>query len=72
TRRLPVELHQRLLSLCVSSSVEQLTVLTSAVLRETLPPSGPGQIYTLHDYSPLTSHTAALVLSQVHTHTHPY
>uniref|UniRef100_A0A8C7RJE5 Adaptor related protein complex 5 subunit zeta 1 n=1 Tax=Oncorhynchus mykiss TaxID=8022 RepID=A0A8C7RJE5_ONCMY len=64
TRRLPVELHQRLLSLCVSSSVEQLTVLTSAVLRETLPPSGPGQIYTLHDHSPLPSHTAALMLSQ--------
>ncbi|XP_055768583.1 AP-5 complex subunit zeta-1 isoform X4 [Salvelinus fontinalis] len=64
TRRLPVELHQRLLSLCVSSSVEQLTVLTSAVLRETLPPSGPGQIYTLHDSSPLTSHTAAVALSQ--------
>uniref|UniRef100_A0A8C7HP61 Adaptor related protein complex 5 subunit zeta 1 n=1 Tax=Oncorhynchus kisutch TaxID=8019 RepID=A0A8C7HP61_ONCKI len=64
TRRLPVELHDRLLSLCVSSSVEQLTVLTSAVLRETLPPSGPGQIYTLHDHSPLPSHTAALMLSQ--------
>ncbi|XP_064815220.1 AP-5 complex subunit zeta-1-like [Oncorhynchus masou masou] len=64
TRRLPVELHQRLLSLCVSSSVEQLTVLTSAVLRETLPPSGPGQIYTIHDHSPLPSHTAALMLSQ--------
>ncbi|XP_071246444.1 AP-5 complex subunit zeta-1-like isoform X2 [Salvelinus alpinus] len=64
TRRLPVELHQRLLSLCVSSSVEHLTVLTSAVLRETLPPSGPGQIYTLHDSSPLTSHTAAVALSQ--------
>ncbi|XP_042171776.1 AP-5 complex subunit zeta-1 isoform X3 [Oncorhynchus tshawytscha] len=64
TRRLPVELHDRLLSLCVSSSVEQLTVLTSAVLRATLPPSGPGQIYTLHDHSPLPSHTAALMLSQ--------
>nr|XP_046189806.1 AP-5 complex subunit zeta-1-like isoform X2 [Oncorhynchus gorbuscha] len=64
TRRLPVELHDRLLSLCVSSSVEQLTVLTSAVLRETLPPSGPEQIYTLHDHSPLPSHTAALMLSQ--------
>uniref|UniRef100_A0AAY5L8S2 Adaptor related protein complex 5 subunit zeta 1 n=1 Tax=Esox lucius TaxID=8010 RepID=A0AAY5L8S2_ESOLU len=64
TRRLPVELHRRLLSLCVSSSVEQMTVLTSAVLREALPPSGPGQIYTLQDYCPLNSHTAALVLSQ--------
>ncbi|KAL0992492.1 hypothetical protein UPYG_G00094000 [Umbra pygmaea] len=64
SRRLPVELHRRLLSLCLSSSVEQLTVLTLAVLRETLPPSGPEQNYTLQDYCPLNSHAAALVISQ--------
>lgn len=64
TRTLPEDLQKRLATLLVSSSVEQLQVLSSMVLRETLPPTGHGQTYNLLDHSPLTSHTAALLLSQ--------
>ncbi|XP_062341409.1 AP-5 complex subunit zeta-1 isoform X2 [Osmerus eperlanus] len=64
SRTLPDELQRRLASLLVSSSVEQLQVLSSAVLRETLPPTGQGQKYNVLDNSPLTSHAAGLLLSQ--------
>ncbi|XP_046894887.1 AP-5 complex subunit zeta-1 isoform X2 [Hypomesus transpacificus] len=64
SRILPDELQRHLASLLVSSSVEQMQVLSSAVLRETLPPSGQGQKYNLLDHSPLTSHAAGLLLSQ--------
>ncbi|XP_067088922.1 AP-5 complex subunit zeta-1 isoform X2 [Osmerus mordax] len=64
SRTLPDELQRRLASLLVSSSVEQLQVLSSAVLRETLPPTGQGQKYNVLDHSPLTSHAAGLLLSQ--------
>ncbi|XP_058509817.1 AP-5 complex subunit zeta-1 isoform X1 [Solea solea] len=58
TRTLPTELQRRLLSL-LSSPVEQLQVLSSAVLRETLPLSGQEL-----NYNQDNSHTAALLLSQ--------
>ncbi|XP_071762485.2 AP-5 complex subunit zeta-1 isoform X1 [Centroberyx gerrardi] len=64
TRTLPSELQKRLLSLLLSSSVEQLQVLSSAVLRETLPPSGQELNYNQDTSSPLNSHAAALLLSQ--------
>lgn len=64
TRTLPEELQKRLASLLLSS-VEQLQVLSSAILRETLPPTGQGKNYNLLDHSPLSSHTAALLLSQI-------
>ncbi|XP_060946910.1 AP-5 complex subunit zeta-1 isoform X2 [Limanda limanda] len=62
TRTLPVELHKRLLSL-LSSPVEQLQVLSSAVLRETLPLSGQELNYSQENVQ-LNSHSAALLLSQ--------
>ncbi|XP_053298860.1 AP-5 complex subunit zeta-1 isoform X2 [Pleuronectes platessa] len=62
TRTLPVELHRRLLSL-LSSPVEQLQVLSSAVLRETLPLSGQELNYNEENIQ-LNSHSAALLLSQ--------
>lgn len=64
TRTLPSELQKRLLSLLLSSSVEQLQVLSSAVLRETLPPSGQELNYNQETSSQLNSHAAALLLSQ--------
>ncbi|KAF7651413.1 hypothetical protein LDENG_00111360, partial [Lucifuga dentata] len=63
TRTLPSELQKRLESL-LSSPVEQLQVLSSAVLRETLPPSGQEVNYNQDISSPLNSHSAALLLSQ--------
>ncbi|XP_029363866.1 AP-5 complex subunit zeta-1 isoform X2 [Echeneis naucrates] len=62
TRTLPAELQRRLFSL-LSSPVEQLQVLSSAVLRETLPPSGKELNYT-ENIGQLNTHTAALLLSQ--------
>ncbi|XP_061702022.1 AP-5 complex subunit zeta-1 isoform X2 [Syngnathoides biaculeatus] len=63
TRTLPPELQKRLLSL-LSSPVEQLQVLSSAVLRETLPHPGQAENYGQDSNSQLNSHTAALLLSQ--------
>lgn len=62
--RLPPELQKRLVSL-LSSPVEQLQVLSSAVLRETLPLSGQELNYNQENISQLNSHAAALLLSQV-------
>ncbi|KAM4634360.1 AP-5 complex subunit zeta-1 isoform 2-T2 [Polymixia lowei] len=64
TRMLPSELQKRLLSLLLSSSVEQLQVLCSAVLRETLPPSGQELNFNQDTSSLLSSHAAVLLLSQ--------
>uniref|UniRef100_A0A667Y124 Adaptor related protein complex 5 subunit zeta 1 n=1 Tax=Myripristis murdjan TaxID=586833 RepID=A0A667Y124_9TELE len=64
TRTLPPELQKKLLSLLLSSSVEQLQALSSAVLRETLPLSGQELNYNQDANSSLNSHTAALLLSQ--------
>ncbi|CAL8275005.1 unnamed protein product [Lota lota] len=64
-RMLPAELHSRLLSLLLSSSVEQLQVVASAVLRETLPPSGNKLNYNQYAGSPLNSHALGLLVSQV-------
>ncbi|KAM9843733.1 AP-5 complex subunit zeta-1 [Aulostomus maculatus] len=58
TRILPAELQRSLLSL-LSSSVEQSQVLSSAVLRETLPLSGQEV-----NCSQENTHAAALLLSQ--------
>uniref|UniRef100_A0A672YAE7 Adaptor related protein complex 5 subunit zeta 1 n=1 Tax=Sphaeramia orbicularis TaxID=375764 RepID=A0A672YAE7_9TELE len=58
TRILPPELHKRIL-LLISSPLEQLQVLSSAVLRETLPLSGQEV-----NYSHLNSHAASLLVSQ--------
>ncbi|KAE8282949.1 AP-5 complex subunit zeta-1 Adaptor-related protein complex 5 zeta subunit [Larimichthys crocea] len=63
TRTLPPELQKRLLSL-LSSPSEQLQVLGSAVLRETLPLSGQELNYSQENVSQLNSHAAALLLSQ--------
>uniref|UniRef100_A0A665TXE2 Adaptor related protein complex 5 subunit zeta 1 n=1 Tax=Echeneis naucrates TaxID=173247 RepID=A0A665TXE2_ECHNA len=68
TRTLPAELQRRLFSL-LSSPVEQLQVLSSAVLRETLPPSGKELNYT-ENIGQLNTHTAALLLSQVCSNLH--
>lgn len=62
--RLPPELQKRLVSL-LSSPVEQLQVLSSAVLRETLPLSGQELNYNQENIGQLNSHAAALLLSQV-------
>ncbi|TKS91667.1 AP-5 complex subunit zeta-1 [Collichthys lucidus] len=62
-RTLPPELHKRVLSL-LSSPSEQLQVLGSAVLRETLPLSGQELNYNQENVSQLNSHAAALLLSQ--------
>ncbi|XP_053708171.1 AP-5 complex subunit zeta-1 isoform X3 [Synchiropus splendidus] len=58
SRMLPSDLQKRLLSL-LSSPSEQIQVLTSAVLRETLPLSGQEV-----NYSSMNSHSAAMLLSQ--------
>ncbi|XP_030264472.1 AP-5 complex subunit zeta-1 isoform X1 [Sparus aurata] len=63
TRTLPPELQKRLVSL-LSSPVEQLQVLSSAVLRETLPLSGQELNYNQENIGQLNSHAAALLLSQ--------
>lgn len=62
--RLPPELQKKVLSL-LSSPVEQLQVLSSAVLRETPPLSGQEVNYNQENISPLNDHAAALLLSQV-------
>lgn len=59
-QRLPAELQKKV-SLLLSSPVEQLQVLSSAVLRET----SLDFDYTQEHISPLNSHAAALLLSQV-------
>ncbi|KAF6720092.1 AP-5 complex subunit zeta-1 [Oryzias melastigma] len=58
SRTLPSELQQNLVPL-LSSPSEQLQVLSSAVLRETLPPCGEEK-----NIAQLNSHAAALLLSQ--------
>ncbi|XP_040918617.1 AP-5 complex subunit zeta-1 isoform X2 [Toxotes jaculatrix] len=63
TRALPAELQKRLLSL-LSSPLEQLQVLSSAVLRETLPLSGQELNHNQDNTSQLNTHAAALLLSQ--------
>uniref|UniRef100_UPI0037E76F78 AP-5 complex subunit zeta-1 n=1 Tax=Semicossyphus pulcher TaxID=241346 RepID=UPI0037E76F78 len=63
TRTLPPELQKRIVSL-LSSSAEQWQVLSSAMLRETLPPSGQELNYNQENISQLNSHAAALLLSQ--------
>ncbi|XP_076608780.1 AP-5 complex subunit zeta-1 isoform X2 [Chaetodon auriga] len=63
TRTLPPELQKRVVSL-LSSPAEHLQVLSSAVLRETLPLSGQELNYNQENISQLNSHAAALLLSQ--------
>ncbi|XP_024861819.1 AP-5 complex subunit zeta-1 isoform X1 [Kryptolebias marmoratus] len=63
TRTLPAELQQRLVSL-LSSPAEQLQVLSSAVLRETLPLSGEELNYIQENTSQLNTHATALLLSR--------
>ncbi|KAM9345581.1 AP-5 complex subunit zeta-1 [Symphorus nematophorus] len=63
TRTLPSELQKRILSL-LSSPAEQFQVLSSAVLRETLPLAGQELDYSQENFSQLNSHAAALLLSQ--------
>lgn len=66
TRTLPSELRTRLLSL-LSSPVEQLQVLSSAVLREMSPLSGEELNYIQENVGHLNSQTAALLLSKAGT-----
>ncbi|KAM4530541.1 AP-5 complex subunit zeta-1 isoform 2-T2 [Odontesthes bonariensis] len=66
TRMLPSELEQRLVSL-LSSPAEQFQVLSSAVLRETLPLSGQELNYSPENACLLNSHYASLLLSQAGT-----
>lgn len=61
---MPPELQKRVASL-LSSPGEQFQVLSSAVLRETLPLSGQELNYDHENISQLNSHAAALLLSQV-------
>ncbi|KAM8845348.1 AP-5 complex subunit zeta-1 isoform 2-T2 [Spinachia spinachia] len=63
TRTLPPELQKSVQSL-LSSPAEQFQVLSSAVLRETLPLSGQEGNYNQENFVQLNSHAAALVLSQ--------
>ncbi|XP_037331565.1 AP-5 complex subunit zeta-1 isoform X2 [Pungitius pungitius] len=63
TRTLPPELQKSLQSL-LSSPAEQFQVLSSAVLRETLPLSGQEENYCQENFIQLNNHAAALVLSQ--------
>ncbi|XP_034534598.1 AP-5 complex subunit zeta-1 isoform X2 [Notolabrus celidotus] len=62
-KTLPPELEKRIIAL-LSSPAEQLQVLSSAVLRETLPPSGQEVKYNQENISLMNSHAAALLLSQ--------
>uniref|UniRef100_A0A3Q0RF28 Adaptor related protein complex 5 subunit zeta 1 n=1 Tax=Amphilophus citrinellus TaxID=61819 RepID=A0A3Q0RF28_AMPCI len=63
TRTLPLELQKKLVAL-LSSPAEQLQVLSSAVLRETLPLSGQQPNYNQENISQLNSHATGLLLSQ--------
>ncbi|TNN51765.1 AP-5 complex subunit zeta-1 [Liparis tanakae] len=63
TRKLPPELHKRVKAL-LSSPTEQFQVLSSAVLRETVPPCGQEVNYNQDNVLQLNSHAAALLLSQ--------
>ncbi|XP_056262602.1 AP-5 complex subunit zeta-1 isoform X2 [Pseudoliparis swirei] len=63
TRKLPPELHKRLKAL-LSSPTEQFQVMSSAVLRETVPPPGQEVNYNQDNVLQLNSHAAALLLSQ--------
>ncbi|KAF3700453.1 AP-5 complex subunit zeta-1 [Channa argus] len=63
TRKLPSELQKRLLAL-LSASAEPVQLLSSAVLRETLPLSGHNLSYNQDNVAQLNSHVAALLLSQ--------
>ncbi|KAI3360088.1 hypothetical protein L3Q82_014410 [Scortum barcoo] len=63
TRTLPPELQKRVFSL-LWSPAEHLQVLSSAVLRETLPLSGQELTYNQENNSQLNTHAAALLLSQ--------
>ncbi|XP_049600027.1 AP-5 complex subunit zeta-1 isoform X2 [Syngnathus scovelli] len=63
TRTLPPELHKSLVSL-LSSPVEQLQVLSSAVLRETLPLVARTENYNQDGNSQLNTHAAAVLLAQ--------
>ncbi|XP_056144103.1 AP-5 complex subunit zeta-1 isoform X2 [Lampris incognitus] len=65
TRMLPSELYRKLMSLLLSSSLEHLQVLISAVLKETLPPSGQELLCSQDTSILLNSHSAALLLSQI-------
>ncbi|KAI4822380.1 hypothetical protein KUCAC02_007932 [Chaenocephalus aceratus] len=62
-RTLPPELQKRLQSL-LSSPAEPFQVLSSAVLRETLPPAAHSGNYSQENIVQLNSHAAALLLSQ--------
>ncbi|XP_061158958.1 AP-5 complex subunit zeta-1 isoform X2 [Syngnathus typhle] len=64
TRTLPPELHKSLLWL-LSSPVEQLQVLSSAVLRETLPLAAQAENYDQDGNSQLNTHAAAVLLAQL-------
>uniref|UniRef100_A0A8D0CW30 Adaptor related protein complex 5 subunit zeta 1 n=1 Tax=Sander lucioperca TaxID=283035 RepID=A0A8D0CW30_SANLU len=64
TRTLPPELQKKVQSL-LSSPKEHFQVLSSAVLRETLPLSGQEGNYNQENISQLNSHAAVLLLSQV-------
>lgn len=63
-QRLPSELQKRLLSL-LSAPAEQIQVLSSAVLRETLPLSGQEVNVNQENLGQLSPHAAALLVSQV-------
>uniref|UniRef100_A0A8C6S6J7 Adaptor related protein complex 5 subunit zeta 1 n=1 Tax=Neogobius melanostomus TaxID=47308 RepID=A0A8C6S6J7_9GOBI len=63
TRKLPPELHTRLFAL-TSSPSEQLQILSSAVLRETLPLCDQEVNYTQITPSLLNTHASGLLLSQ--------
>ncbi|XP_068193147.1 AP-5 complex subunit zeta-1 isoform X2 [Antennarius striatus] len=66
--KLSPELHGKVVSL-LSSPSEQHQVLSSAVLRETLPPSGQELNNISEKINPLNSHAAALLLSQARSRT---
>ncbi|XP_030591483.1 AP-5 complex subunit zeta-1 isoform X2 [Archocentrus centrarchus] len=63
TRTLPLELQKKLVAL-LSSPAEQLQVLSSAVLIETLPLSGQQPNNNQENISQLNSHATGLLLSQ--------
>ncbi|XP_077590208.1 AP-5 complex subunit zeta-1 [Stigmatopora nigra] len=63
TRTLPPELQKKLATL-LFSPVEQLQVLSSAVLRETLPFPDQAELYKQDSIDQINSHAAALLLSQ--------
>ncbi|XP_068605497.1 AP-5 complex subunit zeta-1 [Brachionichthys hirsutus] len=68
TMKLPPELQSKVVSLLCSPS-EQLQVLSSAVLIETLPPYGQELNNISEKIGPLNSHAAALLLSQARSRT---